>query len=138
MAEKIVSDEELNEIAKSVLNTFAFMQDSCFYRSSDSADCRHPDIDIEFLCMSCQISICPILGGNRPMSKQLLNEKTTVWVESSGALMVSREIEGVTQKLNPDAAEYYGGKFFVCETIRKSAAKKIAAAMGWEFSEVAL
>lgn len=72
------------------------------------------------------------------MSEQLLNDKITAWVGSAGELMVSREIEGVTQTLGPDAAEYYGGKFFVCETIRKSAAKKIAAAMGWEFSEVAL
>lgn len=59
MAEKIVSDEELNDIAKSVINTFAFMQDSCKHHCGHSADCRHPDRD--FSCMSCQISICPIL-----------------------------------------------------------------------------
>lgn len=133
MVEKIVSDEELNEIAKSVLNTFAFMQDSCKHRCDNQCLYNGP----KSYWPLCKISICQILE-NVSMNEKLLNDKITAWVESSGALMVNREIEGVTQKLNPDAAEYYGGKFFVCENIRKSAAKKIATAMGWEFSEVAL
>lgn len=62
-------------------------------------------------------------------------DKIQAWVGSAGALMVSKDIPGITQKLVDDTAKFYGGNHFVCETIRPSAGKAIADAMGWEFVE---
>jgi hypothetical protein len=52
---------------------------------------------------------------------------------ASGALLLNAMIPGVTQTLSDEAAMYYGGRHFVCETIFKSAAKTIAEAMGWKW-----
>lgn len=55
----------------------------------------------------------------------------------SGALMCEIEILGLTQRLTDAATiEFYGGKFFVCETIKESAARQITDALGGEFTEV--
>lgn len=63
------------------------------------------------------------------------NKKIQAWVDNGGALMVSKDIPGITQKLAHDTAKFYGGENFVCETIRASAGKAIADSMGWEFVE---
>jgi hypothetical protein len=52
---------------------------------------------------------------------------------ASGAFLLDAKIPGVTQTLSDEAANYYGGRHFVCETIFESAAKAIAAAMGWQW-----
>jgi hypothetical protein len=57
-----------------------------------------------------------------------------------GSLMVSERVEHVTQDLasSYDPAggmAFYAGRYFVCETITKSAARAIADAMGWEWTE---
>jgi hypothetical protein len=57
------------------------------------------------------------------------------WYSSSGSLMISEHIPGVTQELNDETSRFYQGKHFVCETIMKSAAKRLAEAMGWEWSK---
>ena len=65
--------------------------------------------------------------------------KIKAWYSKGGSLMVSEPIEGVTQDLaettiNPEESmEYYEGRYFVCETIGKTAAKTIALGMGWEW-----
>ncbi len=43
-----------------------------------------------------------------------------------GALLCSEEIPGVTQTLDDQTAEYYGGRYFVGETITAGAAKIIS------------
>lgn len=63
------------------------------------------------------------------------NKNIKAWVDVGGALMVSKDVPGITQKLADDTAKFYGGNHFVCETIRASAGKAIAEAMGWEFVE---
>ena len=57
--------------------------------------------------------------------------------------MVSRPIPGVTQDLNKsltfnhaaDSMRFYAGRYFVCESITIEAAKAIAKAMGWKWSD---
>lgn len=62
--------------------------------------------------------------------------KKKFWVGSAGALMCSEEYEGLTQRLvNPEHIRWYGGEFFVCETIGPTAGKMIAEALGGEFVE---
>lgn len=66
-----------------------------------------------------------------------------------GACMSSKEIHGLTQDLatlGPEATpedhvraeercNYYGGRYFVCETMTESGMKKLAAALGLRFKE---
>lgn len=50
--------------------------------------------------------------------------------DSTGALLCETEIDGLTQTLHDDNARGYGGRYFVAETLSRSAAEKIAAALG--------
>jgi hypothetical protein len=52
---------------------------------------------------------------------------------ASGALLLNKKIPDITQTLTDDAAMFYGGRHFVCESILWSAAKTIAEAMGWKW-----
>jgi hypothetical protein len=52
---------------------------------------------------------------------------------ASGAFLLNAKIPGVTQTLSDEAANYYGGRHFICEAIFQSAAKAIADAMGWKW-----
>jgi hypothetical protein len=62
---------------------------------------------------------------------------------TGGSLMCDREVEGLTQDLLVVSAEpyrekcqeFYGGRYFVCETVTRNAAKLIAEALGGEFRE---
>lgn len=52
----------------------------------------------------------------------------------SGALMCDREIPGLNHELEGDGAKkYYGGRYFVCETLSRKAGKIIAEALGGIF-----
>lgn len=59
-----------------------------------------------------------------------------------GALTVDCHIEGLTQTLGNDldntsgfmsSVEYYGNKYFICETISESAARKFAELLEGDF-----
>lgn len=52
------------------------------------------------------------------------------WSGPGSALLCSEEIPGVTQTLDEEAAGYYGGKYFVGETITVGAAKIISELLG--------
>lgn len=54
--------------------------------------------------------------------------------------MVDQPVEGITQDLARgnnavSTMEWYQGRYFVCETINKSAAKRVAEALGWNWSK---
>lgn len=49
--------------------------------------------------------------------------------------MASEPIPGITQQLTGDMAMWYQGNWFICKAISESAARAIAKAMGWEWSE---
>jgi hypothetical protein len=60
------------------------------------------------------------------------------WPGSGGALMCNKEIPGVTQHLAEDGtAEWYGGRYFVGESMGTEAMKRIAEALGGVFQEEA-
>jgi hypothetical protein len=76
-------------------------------------------------------------------SRGFPNNEIRAWYSTGGSLMVSHPIEGVTQDLSQTSIDiessmtYYQGRFFVCETIRRTAAERIACAMGWKWVGVA-
>jgi len=50
--------------------------------------------------------------------------------------MCDRHIEGLTQHLTDrECVEFYGGQYFVCETVTRNAAKRIAEALGGEWRD---
>jgi hypothetical protein len=52
---------------------------------------------------------------------------------AGGALLLSEKVLDVTQTLSDEAANYYGGRHFVCESVFEPAAKAIAEEMGWKW-----
>ena len=52
-----------------------------------------------------------------------------------GAFLCDEEIPDITQPLNREEQAFYGGKFFIGETIRKEAAKKLATLLGGTFED---
>ncbi len=69
------------------------------------------------------------------------NETPVAWLSSGGALMLDRHIQGLTQDLfqtideSPDAlGRMYQGRYFLCESVDEEAAKRIARALGFEWS----
>lgn len=56
------------------------------------------------------------------------------WSGPGGALLCSAAIGGV-QQLDSASSQYYGGKYFVGETISKSMAARIAKLFGGEYKE---
>jgi hypothetical protein len=58
-----------------------------------------------------------------------------MWSGSSGALLCSAPILGVTQTLQGEWAQVYGGVYFVGETIKESAQKIIAHRLGCKYLE---
>jgi hypothetical protein len=52
-----------------------------------------------------------------------------------GALVCDEEIEGVTQRLDDQSAEYYGGRYMVGESMSASAARRIAELLGGSLRE---
>ena len=66
----------------------------------------------------------------------MTDKKIKSWVGAGGSLMLSDNVDGVTQQLmDIDSIRYYGGVYFVCETMRTQAGREISKAMGWEFLE---
>ncbi|MDX9781327.1 MAG: hypothetical protein RBT66_09860 [bacterium] len=59
--------------------------------------------------------------------------KPKSWYGPCGALVTDTEIPGVTHKLDSDAAEYYGGAFFIAESMGPTAAEKISVALGLDY-----
>lgn len=55
-----VSKTGLVTLVKSVNAGFEALADNCPHRTWDGADCAHPNL--EFSCMCCYISNCPLLG----------------------------------------------------------------------------
>lgn len=56
----------------------------------------------------------------------------------NGALMCNVAIEGVTQDLmmaSRSSIQFYGGRYFVCETILPSAGRQIAEGFGAQWAE---
>lgn len=51
----------------------------------------------------------------------------------SGSLTANVEIKGVTQKLEPESAKYYGGRYFIAETMYEETAKILCKALGLEY-----
>lgn len=54
---------------------------------------------------------------------------------AGGALVCDEEIDGVTQKLDDDAARYYGAMFMVGESMQLGAARRIAELLGGSFAD---
>ena len=52
-----------------------------------------------------------------------------------GALVCDEPIEGVTQPLDAQSSEYYGGKFMIGESMSHGAAKRIAELLGGTLTE---
>lgn len=64
-----------------------------------------------------------------------------MWIGPGGALMSSVPIKDVTQDLKEtehaeDTMSFYGGRYMICETLRTSAAKRLAQMFGFEFVEL--
>lgn len=53
---------------------------------------------------------------------------------AGGALVCDTEIPGVTQKIDGDTSEFYGGSHFVAESMTKKTAEKIAQLLGGELA----
>lgn len=54
-----------------------------------------------------------------------------------GSLLSDEEIEGVTQELlsgGGSSREYYGHRFFICESMTEKAAQKFAELLGGELT----
>ena len=49
------------QLASIVIESFSKLSSVCKHRCSHNGDCEHPDI--EFSCMGCHISQCPLLIG---------------------------------------------------------------------------
>lgn len=88
-------------------------------------------------------------GGSLTIAEQVvvgqvkLDEARYLYPGSGGALMSSHEIEGVTQDLerayNPaECQKFYNGRWFVAETMERSAMMKIAEALGITYRETPL
>jgi hypothetical protein len=58
---------------------------------------------------------------------------TQAWYSESGALMLSEAVPGITRTLDIGAAKFYCGWHFVCESLQKGTARRIAEALGYEF-----
>ncbi len=54
---------------------------------------------------------------------------------SGGALVCDLPVEGVTQELCAETATFYGGRYFVGESMTKSGAAKIASLLGGELEQ---
>lgn len=61
------------------------------------------------------------------------------WYGRGGALVTDAEVPGVTDggMLSPDSQSYYGGKFFIAESMSESAAKEISKALRLNYQGVA-
>jgi len=64
----------------------------------------------------------------------MIGEKPKFWAGPGGAMLCSVKIDGI-QELDLFSASYYGGTYFVGETISEKMARKIAAALGGEYLE---
>ncbi len=49
-----------------------------------------------------------------------------------GALLCNQPIEGITQELDDRLTKDYGGRYFIAETMQRSAAKQIAKLLAGE------
>ena len=49
------------QLASAIVAGFSKLSSVCKYRCSHNGDCEHPDL--EFSCMGCHISQCPLLVG---------------------------------------------------------------------------
>jgi hypothetical protein len=66
----------------------------------------------------------------------MADNQLTFWAGPGGALMCGKEIPSITQDLTrEETAVWYGGRFFVGETLSKGAMKRIAEALGGVFLE---
>ncbi len=88
-------------------------------------------------------------GGGLTIQEQVVvgqvkvDESRYLYPGPGGALMSSHEIEGLTQDLdgsaNPEECKkFYGGRWFIGETITQSAGRKIAEAFGLTYRETPL
>lgn len=75
---------------------------------------------------------CEIIGA-QPVGATVIGG-LNFWCGPGGALLCDTAIPGLTQEVNDEdgSVQYYGGRFFVGETILPSAAKLIARALGGE------
>lgn len=56
------------------------------------------------------------------------------WLGMGGALLLDRQVPGLTgPRLERLPAGFYGGEWFVCESLSESAAERIAEALGFTF-----
>ena len=62
--------------------------------------------------------------------------KIKAYYGPGGALVIDKCVNGITQLLGDDAASFYGGRYFVAESMGPTAAKVIAKALGFEISDV--
>lgn len=88
-------------------------------------------------------------GGSLTIAEQVVvgqvkvDETRYLYPGTCGALMSSHEIEGLTQDLdgsaNPEECKkFYGGRWFICETMMPLAQRKIAEALGVTYRETPL
>lgn len=58
------------------------------------------------------------------------------WYGPGGSFVTDEPVEGLTHllPLSPDSAEYYGGKYFIAETISETAVKCICDVFGLEYA----
>lgn len=57
-------------------------------------------------------------------------DKIRFTYSTGGSLVTDRPIAGVTREITDEEAGYYGGRYFVCESMSESAARHIAEAFG--------
>jgi hypothetical protein len=77
---------------------------------------------------------CPRCGRYGLRSFVAVATVVRAWIGPGGALMVDREVPGLTgPRLDESAAAHYGGQWMVAESLSASAAERIAAALGWLF-----
>jgi c-di-AMP phosphodiesterase-like protein len=55
------------------------------------------------------------------------------WYGPCGALVTDGEITGVTHRQNDEHADYYGGRFFIAESMTETAARKISEALNLNY-----
>jgi hypothetical protein len=62
-----------------------------------------------------------------------LDAQAKSWYGTGGCLITDAPIEGVTQGVSVAEEEYYGGKYFIAESMSEGAAKKISEVLGLEY-----
>ena len=61
---------------------------------------------------------------------QLWNGSMKFFYGFGGSLLCDEEIPDITQPLDDDSAKWYGDRYFIAESMKRSTAEKIAKLLG--------